>query len=353
VNDEQSGIEPRPHITGSVDQLIAPWLEGRLSPADADRLMAWRAESARNDQYFEELVSLLRAAQGSAEEAKSVKPPRGMARRLIGRAGEDWATQVRRRRWSRWLGMGAIAAAAIAVVGVRRLPRSGSPEFVFGAGEFVTGRAETVTAKLGDGSVVRLGPNSVLRVIAGRTGRDVFLNGRAFFAVARIPDRPFRVLTRAGVARVMGTRFEAKVDGEDLRVVVLEGRVHLVGDDASRDVAAGQMSVVTRGAVAAPVAVDDVRPMLDWLGRFIVFQSTPLRDVAVELERQYGIRVRVEDAELARETVTGWYADRRFEEVFAVVCGVLRAECAVRDGIATIRRPTQPGGNAVVGGSRR
>ena len=99
----------------------------------------------------------------------------------------------------------------------------------------------------------------------------------------------------------------------------------------------GEMSLITGGAASAPVKIENIKPLLPWLERFLVFQSTPLREVANELEREYGRRVEVADGELAELTVTGWFADKDFEEVVAVVCGVVRADCIIDDSVAYVR----------------
>src|SRR5687768_17470922 len=69
-------------------------------------------------------------------------------------------------RLSGWslAGAGLLTAAAIGFFVLRPdLPTSG--ETAFGTGELVTGSSESTTVRLGDGSVVRLGPDSRLRVI--------------------------------------------------------------------------------------------------------------------------------------------------------------------------------------------
>lgn len=229
---------------------------------------------------------------------------------------------------------GSMAAAAVLLIVL--LNPLAKPEFTLGIGEFVTGASETATVVLADGTVVRLGPESRLRIPGIRGSREVFLDGTAFFAVAKLPEYPFRVRTRAGDAQVLGTRFEIRTNAGNLRVVVLEGRVALESGTDRVEVGAGEMSLISEGTSSAPVKVDDIRPLVPWLERFLVFQSTPLAEVAMELEREYGVPVEIADDALAGLTVTGWYADKSFEEVLAVVCGVLRAECSIRGGVAYV-----------------
>jgi hypothetical protein len=58
----------------------------------------------------------------------------------------------------------------------------------------------------------------------------------------------------------------------------------------------------------------------------------------VELERQYGVPVRIDHPSLGDLTITGWYADLSFDQVFRIVCSVVDARCSVHDGVARITR---------------
>jgi transmembrane sensor len=96
--------------------------------------------------------------------------------------------------------------------------------------------------------------------------REVTLQGRAFFAVARDETRPFVVRAGQDQVRVLGTRFEVAQEqaGEGLRVVVVEGRVEVTTAAGSVEVPAG--SVGRTGGAGGPTSevVDDPRALLDW-----------------------------------------------------------------------------------------
>jgi len=330
-----------------VDELICRWSKGDVTPNEESVLAAWRRSSPVNEEYFQELIRLLRVARSVRREEDHLEanlPPESS--RLIqlaeasslalpaGQPRTRWVGRV----W--WLAGGAVAASIVLAFAVRAgtTKRALASTFTFGAGEFVTGAAETATVSFGDGSVARLAPSSRLRVTGSPNEREVFLDGQAYFAVAKMEGHPFRVRTRAGDALALGTRFEIKVEGDRLRLVVVEGRVALAAGGKAVEVKGKQMSLITAGTVSSPVVATDVGPLVAWVGKFIVFQSTPLRDVATELGQAYGVKVNVLDSALAEQTITGWYTDRTFEEVLTLVCGVLQASCSVDQGVATIKR---------------
>ena len=96
------------------------------------------------------------------------------------------------------------------------------------------------------------------------------------------------------------------------------------------------MARSVEGAVSAPVVVTDLPPMLAWLGDFMVFQDTPIAQVASEIEKHFGVRVEVAGRDLEHQTVTAWFGDSSLEDVLRVVCKVLAAECSMDSGVARI-----------------
>lgn len=230
----------------------------------------------------------------------------------------------------RWLRRSA-AAAAVLLLGIGLtwywLALPWGP--VFGVREFATGAAQTVTVTLADGSFVRLAPNSHLRLPPGGEKRQVWLEGRAYFAVRSDSTHPFTVHTSVGEALVLGTRFELRVEGDDLRLAVVEGHVKLSAGDSTVAVDAGEVSQVKEGTAPSVIKVKDVAQLLDWPDGLLIFQSTPLREVGVALERHFDVSVDITDSTVAQRVVTGWFADESLDEVLTAVCRATRADCSL------------------------
>jgi transmembrane sensor len=318
-----------------MDELIDRARRGETSASELAELDAWRRASAANERQYRSTMRMLDAARSLAA-AGSPDIPVPTARDLIERARSRRHPSRVAARWAPW----AIAAAAtiMAVVAVQsRMTESSDSVPGWSATEVVTGSTELATVQLGEGSVVRLAPSSRLRVLAGR-GRTVSLEGRAFFAVQRMPAYPLRVTTPAGEARVLGTRFELAAERGDLRVRVVEGRVALRTPSGEVEVGAGEESGVRGGAITRPEPLTAPATVASWAGTFLAFQATPLRDAAREIERVYRTPVTIADSALARQTITATFTDRPVDEVVSVVCAVLSATCELRDGQVRIDR---------------
>jgi transmembrane sensor len=162
------------------------------------------------------------------------------------------------------------------------------------------------------------------------------LDGEAFFAVARDSARPFAVRTRAGSVEVLGTRFDLHVVGDELRLVVTEGRVALVSGVHRRVVLAGQIARVRDGGPPEVEEAVEIDSLLAWTQGFIVFQNTPLHQVAREIERRYDVRVLLPDSTIASRTVTAWFTNQDFEQVFSAICRAVDAHCTLHDNVASI-----------------
>jgi transmembrane sensor len=232
------------------------------------------------------------------------------------------------RQWSAWL-VPVAAAAGLAAGFIVPRPSS-SHTSVLGVADISTGVAEMTTVELGDGSVVRLAPASRLRVAQSDSTREVTLDGKAFFVVAKMPDRPFVVHTQAGNARVLGTKFELATKANDLRLMVVEGRVALTSGTERIEVRGGEQSGVRDQQTLKPTPIADAGQIEQWVGKFLVFRSTPLRDAAREIERAYGTRVVVTDSVLAQQTVTITLTDEPLTQLVSDVCQIVNARCETR-----------------------
>lgn len=338
-----------------MDHLLFRSLKGETTDSEEEALVEWRRAAPENEEQYRDLERLLGVVAEGHQAALDEPGPAPRAAELLREAGvpvpEARFGRVRpsaggrsgggRRRGARfspiWLTGGTVAAAALAALFVFHDP---APEaersLTFGADEFQTGTNDVATISLRDGTVIRLAPRSRLRVTGSLGAREVTLDGRAFFAVPRIDGDPFTVRTQAGDAVVLGTRFDAEARGDEIKLLVVEGLVALSSAQERVEVGAGEMGRAVHGAMSPPVRVEDPYRELGWMGDFLVFQRTPIAQVATEIERHFGIRVEVIGTGLEGLTVTASFTDNGAADVLGVVCRVVTAECSIDGERATI-----------------
>jgi transmembrane sensor len=192
--------------------------------------------------------------------------------------------------------------------------------------EFSTGSAEAATVSLRDGSVVRLGPQSQLRVLPGEA-RRVVLRGRAYFAVARNAPNTFRIEVAGSEIEVLGTRFEVQSDGDDLRVAVLEGQVAISSRGRRTELSEGELLRVLQGVAMPVVPIPDDFTMSDWSGLFLAFQDTPIAVAAKEITAMYGVPLKIAEPAIGDHTITAWFVDQPLDHVLRVFCLIAAADC--------------------------
>lgn len=334
-----------------MNELIARQLMAETSPVEDARLAEWRGASAENEATYvrcRRVWALLgktgRGRPGRAPSAEQLVR-RGVVRRLpiSPDAGRERRWRESRGRSRVRLGAAVVLAATAAAASVVILISRPGPNVSFGVAEFSTDpHNETSTVGLNDGTVVRLAPGSRLEVDDGSPGmRRVRFEGIGYFAVARDETRPFIVLTEAGNAEVLGTRFELRIEDKKMRVVVVEGRVALQAVGIRKELGANQLGRVSLSQPPTVVDVEDVTEFLAWVDGLFVFQSTPLSQVARELGAHYGVEIEIEDRELADREVTAWLREQSFEAALTAVCGAVGAACTIHRDSAVMRVPVR------------
>jgi transmembrane sensor len=324
-----------------MDDLIVKRLRGEATDIEIRKLDRWRAESSANESEYRAFVDLWDQAAEAASAA--IRPPPAVeeiVKRGDARRARDRARATRRAvLLSPWTGFG-LAATAAAIVIFLNFPsdvdRTGSTHGLFPV-ESSSGPGDVTTLGLSDGSVVRMMPETRMEFPATADRREVSLEGRAFFAVTADP-LPFVIRTRLGEVTVHGTRFEVRAAGDQLRLVVVEGTVHLDGESGPAEVGPGQIAYLNPSSPPRILDHNDVWSVLEWVGGLLIYESTPLSMVTSELSRHFDREVSLLDEALGGIRITAWFEDESIEEVVSAVCLVAGVPCELGEERVTIGR---------------
>ena len=171
------------------------------------------------------------------------------------------------------------------------------------------GEIRTIT--LSDGSTVTLDTASRLRVDYSRDERRVTrLGGRARFAVAHNPGRPFIVLAAGKAVVARGTVFDVRLNGAAIEVTLLEGAVDIEHRraDASpvrivRLVPGEQVRLEDAAASAVVESVD--HGTAQWTSGLIEVRGMPLAGVIAEANRYSRDKIVLAEPALGHLRVSG------------------------------------------------
>lgn len=320
---------------------LARYLSGTASDAEAERVQAWLQSHPEARARLEGLGRL------ASEEAKGRDADSALARmrarmdeqdrprhRRAERAREDRSAMVRMQRaWVPVLGI--ILLVAVAGVVLYLSFQQGTPDTRLVA----TGPGERQTVTLDDGTVVQLNVATRLRVpeTFGTDRRVVQLEGEAFFEVATDSLRPFVVQSGEAVVQVLGTAFGVEsYEAQQVAVVVAEGRVAVRGraapEAASAVVTPGEIARLVRDADGPPrVEVEQVRldRFLAWREGRLVFEGTPLPEVARRLERWYDVEVVLADGVSPGRRLDATFRDEDLADVLQTIAAALQIDYRV------------------------
>lgn len=201
------------------------------------------------------------------------------------------------------------------------------------------GSAERIVS-LGDGSTIRLAPQSTVRIdTAFRERRNVYLSGEAFFEVARDPKRPFLVHTNGLITKVLGTSFRVTAYDKDARVTVQvrTGKVAVYPSRTTEN--AGllltpnqQAYFLRKESQLGRGLVDNPKLLPEAVKDRFAFEDTPMPDIFRALEKAYGIRIVFDEEVFGKCRMTTTLDEGMLFEKLNVICTVSGASYQSVDG---------------------
>lgn len=171
-----------------------------------------------------------------------------------------------------------------------------------------TAYGETQDIVLPDRSRVKLNANSTLSYTDNweeSEKRMVALTGEAYFSVQHTADhRKFLVQTNSVTVEVIGTSFNVNQRRGRAQVVLDEGKVTLHRPNDERIIMHPGDLVEVSPTNYAKKRVDGTQ-YTAWKDNQLIFDGTPVREIAQLLEDNYGYRVTITDPELADKRFRG------------------------------------------------
>lgn len=312
---------------------LHPELAGEVASVEA----VWKGKNEGPENDTDELFSrhLQRLSDDFAREAPSDTLPWSGAKDSRART---------RTRIGLILGGGAVAACVLLVL-LRSVLPSPSPALKATGNLVSTKNGSKSKIQLPDGTQVWLnsGSNISYDNEFGGTTRQVKLTGEAFFDVVKDNARPFIIHTTSVDVTVLGTAFNVRSYPEetvtetslirgavevtlranaDKKILLKPNEKLIVSNDSSIVKNDSAVAVDTRKRPAAMTLTqvhhldkDSVASEVLWTKNKLVFDGETLSEVALKLERWYGVKVIIRGEELKNTQFTGVFDDDNLTEV--------------------------------------
>jgi len=200
---------------------------------------------------------------------------------------------------------------------------------------------------LSDGTKVWLNGGSKLKYPANFSAesRDVFLDGEAFFDVSENKSKPFLVHTSSIQIKVLGTAFNVKSYAEDkiIETTLVRGSIEIreLKDNILTKpllLRPNQKAIFVKSNAQLSTSSDDVgqklnespsklpgieiskvntAPVTAWKEKNLVFDNITLEEIAVNLERWYGVKIHILNDSLKKYKYKGRFSHN--ETVYQVL----------------------------------
>ena len=262
--------------------------------------------------------------------------------------------------WSKYVKI-TFAAASIILISVFTFQYLQSPishiyvNHVEGKGliEQVNTTEKPLLVLLSDGSSILLSKNARLSYPSSFSGnkREVYLDGEAFFEVAKKPEMPFFVYANEIVTKVIGTSFRiTAIKGEkNINVIVKTGKVSVY---RLKQVNVTPLKVEVKGVVITENQQIVFEKKQETFVKSLVSQpqiitknanfsfnyyDTPANVIFEELQQAYGVQF-IYDKGLFKDcAVTAALADEPLKEKLSLICQAIEATFEIIDGQIVIQ----------------
>ncbi len=357
--------------------LLQKCVEGSASDNEMQQVWAWIEQSDENRKYYQHLRDIWMAVSVSAplEESQIEKHWQNFKTKNDFVAEKQRESSEPKTILPRFIRVAAIAIVIFALGAVmgRFYTKEAVPaqtkEFYIveaprGAKSFVT---------LADGTKIWLNAGSRLSYQRdyNQENRNIFLEGEAYFEVAKNKEIPFYVYSSGIVVKAIGTAFNVKAYPEEgiVETTLVEGSVSIestgkTGEKekilmepnqkasfykVSREVVVEEKTEEVKDKEIAPIPIKakiervelkkevDTELYTSWKDKRWVFEKQRFEDLAVILERLYDIKVIYKDDELKNYRLSGSLQEENLEQVLQAVQFTIPLDYSINHNEVTLK----------------
>lgn len=196
----------------------------------------------------------------------------------------------------------------------------------------VTARDEVKELMLPDGTKVWLNKHTTLKYPSefSEKGRNVYIEGEAYFEVKRNVEKPFIVRSEAMQVRVLGTVFNLKSDKASRSAVatLIKGEIEVKGNHEEGMIVLSPGQKAELNGMTRRLVVKQVDTGIEnWHNNQFVFEKADIFTIARTLENSYGVKIILAPEMDVTKTYTGALKKKStVEEVLNSVKNVIPIE---------------------------
>lgn len=305
------------NVKDSVRDIAAAWHERLSRDGSADirsAFNAWLAQSPDHAAAYAAIERTWAQLMSASHDSEILSLRHEAALRLTRKT----SSALRPLRWFAAaiviVTLGALLATVIPRAGIDFSPLSWLKGLTrpHGDGRYVTTTGERLTVSPDDGSQITLNTQTELAVAYTKAARFVRLTrGQALFEVAKDKSRPFIVEAQNRRFIAVGTAFDVRIEGEEVKITMLAGTVRAEGPTPNSPlvttVTAGEQLTVDNHTPDHVRRADPER-VTSWRRGQMIFEDTRLGDAIDEVNRYSQTHIELSDRQLAELRLSGAFA---------------------------------------------
>ncbi|WP_308548723.1 FecR family protein [uncultured Parabacteroides sp.] len=300
-------------------ELIIGYLQGRLQGRSLDDFYAWVNESAENKKLFFETKALYEACAPS-RDASEIQD--SWLRLLDKRKSRQRKRFPLLTRISTYAAVAMFAAAVTSTVFLIARPERETKVTRYFGGDGLG--ADVV--ELPDGTHVSLGSRTTFSYDDryGESDRIVYLEGEAYFEVAKQQNKPFIVKTKEQDIEALGTKFNVMSYPTDslLTTTLLDGSVLLTTKALSHQIVLkpDEQLIYNKNTRSTSLHHVDASQFVAWTTGYYYFPEQSLEAILYRLSHVYGVTFTVRSDALNHRYFSGtFYRGQSLKDIMEII----------------------------------
>jgi len=290
-----------------IHELIIGLFSGEITPEEKKTIQDWIQQSSENHQLYTELreIWLASGIRENPDHYDTEKAIKLFKSRI----------SARERSFTKRLLSGDYLKYAAILVLLFALPLS----YYFGHRSARNESQQiTVSCAYGDRTNIVLPDSSLVWLNSGSTlsfnnnfeksGRNLKLEGEAYFSVKKNKDSPFTVKTHDVEVEVLGTEFDLKAYPEEniVSATLVKGSLRINSGSHQKLIKPNQKVTYSKEYKQMSLnELTDTKPETEWKEGRLVFRNESLADLQLKLERWFDVEIVFADEAVKEKRFTG------------------------------------------------
>lgn len=282
------------------DIIIYKYLSGEATSEEEQTLLAWLQESPSNQEVFFEIKAVWHSKQQAVfgNEERLVDSLGQLNKRILSHINKE---KKKRNLLIRWSSVAAVflLLVVVAVYNLTETKINNQKTLLSVYSNEASGDSVQIVT-LADGTQVWLAAHTTLSSpeVFSDDVRKVYLEGTAFFDVAKDPQHPFIVHTDIAEITVLGTSFSvnSRVPGDKGETILMSGSVLLKQLQSNKEVRLlpGQQAVYSKVSSKIEVNEVDANTLTSWRFGIISLTKVSIGEIIQKLEDTYQVKIKMD-----------------------------------------------------------